>query len=78
MAARRRRQRQNLVLNVHGKGHFRVQGGGWTSELAWARIVYQPNKDEIQFIKVYKQRHKTKDLWAKPWFDDEQCDRFLG
>ncbi len=64
--------------DVFAKASFRANGQAcWTSEVAWATVIYLPQQDEIRFQRVFKQKHATSDLWAKPWFDERAIEHLL-
>lgn len=66
------KKKKKLVLVLHAKATFRTEDGKqWSSELAWARVVYRPQKDNIAIIHRFGQRPKgasALEPWALPHF----------
>ncbi len=68
----------NFKCDVFAKASFSADGQArWTSEVAWATVIYFPQQDEIRILHVFKQKHATSELWAKPWFDERALERLL-
>lgn len=57
------------MFHVHSKAKFNHHEKPWTSEMAWAKVIYDSLRDEIRVIKVYEQRCKDCDGWVKPYFN---------
>lgn len=76
-----RKKNKTPVLLVHAKGFFQASTGArWTSELAWARIVYKPAQDRIIIIEKFGQKpvggSSTGDAeWVDPVFSKQAIER---
>ena len=62
-------------ITIHEKANF---GKKWTSDLAWARVLYKPKTDKIIFIKTWKQCSKNNKTWIQPYFPQESYDKLLS
>lgn len=63
-------------LRLKGKARF---GGRWSSELAWAVVLYKPRDDDIVFLHSWKQGSKDDDkMWVKPFFPPASYERLLS
>jgi len=71
-----RRKTKKRIDSVQFDAHGYAKFGKWTSELSWAKLVYDGRKDEIFFIKVWHQFEKTTKSPMKPWFPPETVERF--
>jgi hypothetical protein len=67
-------------LKLHAKASF----GAWSSEMAWAEVLYIPKKDRIIFIHTWRQSVKTSSacdsdgkapIWIKPHFSPASVKR---
>jgi hypothetical protein len=57
-----------------------VGGKRWSSDVAWARVLYKPASDKIVILERTGQRPTDYDEdteWAKPRFPDESMERLL-
>jgi len=62
----------NYFTTVKIKGVFNNSlGESWSSNLCWVKVVYNPKRDRIGVIKVYRQKSKTTDIYTKPRFKDD-------
>ena len=71
-----RPQRKARPLKLHARAIFH----GWSSELAWARVLYKPKKDHIVFLHMWKQQKRGDDesgAWVNPRFPPDSVKRLL-
>lgn len=69
-----------LFLVVRAKGKFTTKDKTWSSELAWARIVYLADRDEFYFVKTFQQQAEGggDPPWAHPHFSRKACNAILA
>ena len=66
------------AIMLRGKGYFRGASQTWTSELAYALVLYDPRDDKISVRKRWTQRSKDGDpTWVRPGFDKKTKKRWL-
>lgn len=64
-------------LMLHGKGFFRGEGKHWSSEVAWALVLYIPEEDDIRIRRKWPQRAKDGNkAWVQPVFSKKTRKRF--
>lgn len=63
---------------LRGKAFFRGKTKTWSSELAYARVKYDPEKDKIVFRRRWPQRSKDGSPdWVHPTFPKKTRKLFL-
>lgn len=68
-------------ITLHGYGKFHSNKDSWTSDLACAKVRYNPSRKKIIFLKIYGQKSKnpsTNHNYVKPWFPDETIENWLS
>lgn len=61
-------------LRLRGKGFFR----GWSSEVSYGLILYQPTKDTIKVLKRWPQQAIGNPNWVYPHFPKKTKEKFLS
>ena len=49
----------------------------WYSKLCSVKVKYNPKKDKIYIIKVYRQKSNNSDKWIHPHFKNDQFEVLL-
>ncbi len=75
---RRSREKKPHPLVVRSKAFFSYHGHNWSSEVAWAKIIYRPNTDTIAFLYRWEQKLTGVDnSWSMPHFPRKSVQRLL-
>lgn len=69
-------KRKAKPLTLSAKAYF----DGWSSQVAWAKVLYKPNTDKIVFLKTWGQKKKSEaeGEYRKPRFPKKSYLQLLN
>mgnify|MGYP003659722122 FL=1 len=67
---------KGYITTVKCKGSFfnRKTNERWSSNLCSIKVNYNPKKDKIYIIRVYRQKSNTSGEWIHPHFKEDQFE----
>jgi hypothetical protein len=65
------------TVKCKGSFHNKNTDEQWTSNLCSVKVIYNPIKEKINIIKVYRQQSNNSEEWIHPHFKNEQFNIIL-